>query len=216
MKTSEIFVTSLKIRDELKKNSDFPENPIDMSLLPVLPFRITNKLKLIILGQDPTVKLPESRKTIEYTLNLDKNGSLKIYLNQVCNELGINFENIYATNILKYFYSRPPERTMNVIKSHLDKNLELLKEELSIYPKIPIITLGLPVLQLLAGDDAQVSYYWDYDKKTRKTNGNFKCCKVKDNKLGRDFFPLPHQPSLAKKFYKNNLKEYLKFMKSNL
>lgn len=216
MKISEVFLKSFEIRDELKKNSDFPENPIDMFLLPVLPFRITNKIKLIILGQDPTVKLPKSRKTIEYTLNLDINGSLKNYIIQICKELGINFENIYASNIFKYFYTIPPERTMNVIISHLDKNLELLKEELSIYPKIPIITLGLPVLQLLTGDDAQVSYYWDYNKKTRKTNGNFKLCKAKDNKLGRDFFPLPHQPSLGKEFYRNNLSDYLRFIKANL
>jgi uracil-DNA glycosylase len=214
MKANSVFIKSLEIRDYLKKLHDFPENPIDESLLPVLPFRVSNDIKLIIIGQDPTVKNTESRKSIEYTLNLDKNGSLKMYINSICKALGIDFENVYATNIFKYFYSIPPERTMNVLCNHLDKNLELLKEEISIYHKAPIITLGLPVLQLLAGDTEQVSKYWSYDKKTRSCLNTFSYCFKTANRLGRDFFPYPHQPGIRKEFYKENLTEYTKFLKS--
>lgn len=216
MKVTEIFIKSLEIRDFLKQRNDFAENQIDDSLLPVLPFRISRKIKLIIIGQDPTVKLTESRKTIEYTLNLDKNGSLKIYLDKICQELGIKFDNIYATNIFKYFYTSPPERTMYILENHLLINIKLLKEELSAYRKIPIITLGLPVLRLLAGDKSQVSYYWDYNKKTKSTNGNFKLCPAKDNILISDLFPFPHQPSITHGFYKNTLIEYLAFVKKNI
>jgi uracil-DNA glycosylase len=214
MKTSEIFLKSLKIRDELKKNNDFSENPIDNSLLPVLPFRISNKIKLIIIGQDPTVKNPESRKFIEYSLNLDKPGALRTYLGKICDGLGISFENIYATNIFKYFYKEPPARTPQILMSHLEKNIELLQEEISSYPKVPIITLGLPVLQLIVDDNAQVNYYWAYKK---NIPDDFDFCKANENKLGRDFFPFPHQPSyVGKVFYNNTINYYLNFMKSNI
>ena len=215
MKTSQIFIKSNEIRNSLKSNNDFKENPIDSNLLPVLPFRITNKIKLIILGQDPTVKNEKSRHSIEYTLNLDKAGSLKAYINQICSTLGINFENIYATNIFKYFYTHPPERTMHVLHSHLPANLELLKEELAAYPKVPIITLGLPVLQLLVDEKAQVRDFWSYNPKTRKCDGKFSYCPAKDNKLDRDIYPFPHHPSIRKEFYKMNLQNYVGFMKSN-
>lgn len=214
MKTSEILIKSLEIRNKLKLENDFKENPIDGTLLPVLPFRVSNAIRLIILGQDPTVKNEKSREAIEYTLNLDRTGSLREYINQICTYLGISFiSNVYATNIFKYFYTNPPERTMHVLHSHLALNLELLKEELSAYPNAPIIALGLPVLQLLAGEKAQVRDYWDYNSKTRKTNGNFRSCLAGDNKLGRDFYPFPHQPSIRKEFYAKNISKYIDYLK---
>jgi len=216
MNKQEIFNSSLMIRDELKIKNDFEINPIDTSLLPIPPYSLSDDIKLIILGQDPTVKKPESRLKIKHTLNLDKGGSLRKYINDICFALGISFENVYATNVFKYFYTIPPEKTMNVIYSHLHKNLELLKKELANYPDVPIITLGLPVLKLLANENKQVSYYWDHNKKTKLSNGIFKFCGGSENKLNRDFFPLPHQPSLAKDFYSSNLQDYLKFVKSKI
>ncbi len=103
---------------------------------------------------------------------------------------------------------------MSVLHNHLPENLELLLAEISSYPKSPVITLGLPVLQLLAGEHAQVSYFWDYSKTTKQTNGNFKFCAANTNKLHRDFYPLPHQPSLQKDFYNNTLSQYLQFIKN--
>ncbi|MCC6864566.1 MAG: hypothetical protein IT280_00235 [Ignavibacteria bacterium] len=214
MQITEIFNKSLEIRNSLKSQNDFKENPIDINLLPVLPFRITNKIKLIVLGQDPTVKNVKSRESIEYTLNLDKAGSLKAYISSICSSIGISFENIYATNVFKYFYTHPPERTICVLHSHLPANLELLKEELAAYPKVPIIALGLPVLQLLAGENAQVRDFWSYNSKTRKCDNNFTFCQAKDNKLERDIYPFPHQPSIRKEFYGKNLNNYLEYLKN--
>ncbi|MBS1495092.1 MAG: hypothetical protein JST55_16420 [Bacteroidetes bacterium] len=216
MNKKEIFDSSLIIRDELKLKNDFEVNPIDTTLLPIPPFSLSDDIKLIILGQDPTVKIPESRLKIKHTLNLDKGGSLRKYINDICIALEISFENVYATNVFKYFYTIPPERTMNVIYSHLDKNLELLERELSNYPDVPIVTLGLPVLRLLTKENSEVSYFWDYNRRTKLTDGAFKFCIGSENKLRRDFFPLPHQPSLAKDFYSSNLQDYLKFVKSKI
>ena len=212
MKINEVFMQSLKIRDMLKRSTDFSQNPIDDDLLPVLPYRTSNKIKLIILGQDPTVKTKSSRENIEYTLNLDRNGALKIYINNICNNLEVAPENIYATNIFKYFYTDPPQGTQEVLEAHLPLNLELLKEELSAYPKAKIFTLGLPVLQLLAGPDAQVNEFWDYKKKTGESGKKFKVCKATDNKLERKLFPFPHQPSSGRKLYSKYFSEYCKFV----
>jgi len=214
MKPSEVFLRSLDIRNNLIKEIDIKGDMIDDRLLPVLPYRISNKVSLIFIGQDPTVKNSNSRHSIEYALNLDKNGSLKTYIMKICVGLDISFENIYATNIFKYFYTKPPAQTIHVLKAHLEPSLELLKEELAVYLNAVIITLGEPVLQLLAGDDVYVRNFWGYQKKN-KTDGVFKRCEAKDNKLGRSFYPFPHQPSLGKEFYANTLDDYIKFVKND-
>lgn len=216
MKTSEIFLESLSIRDKIKTQNDFRENPIDNYLPPVMPFRITDKIKLIFIGQDPTIKNQSSRGKIKYTLNLDKNGSLKNYLSKICSLLVVSFENIYATNVFKYFYSIPPEKTISVLENHLAANLELLNRELKQYSNVPIITLGLPVLQLLTNKENEVHNYWGYNKKTKKSESEFSYCNASKNKLMRDFFPFPHQPSILKKYYSDNLKDYIEFMKSSI
>lgn len=214
MKTSEVFLASLAIRDKLKKEFDFAENRINATLLPVLPFRTSTEIKLIFLGQDPTVKNEASRKSIEYTLNLDKGGSLRMYLRGICDAMDLTLENVYATNLVKYFYTRPPERTMRVLHAHLPDNLALLKEELAAYPKAKIITLGLPALQLLAGESAQVRDFWDYDKRSGISYGGYCKCSAAENKLGRDIFPFPHQPSIIKEFYKIHIEQYINFVKN--
>ena len=213
MKQSEVLLASTAIRNKLKQSEDFKENPIDTTLDPVLPFTISENIALIVIGQDPTVQNEKSRSKIKYTLNLDKNGSLKTYMLNVCRNLEIPFENIYATNVFKYFYTSPPQRTMSILHDHLHDNLDLLKRELILFPNVPIITLGLPVLQLLTDRSAQVNHYWDYNKKTKVSDLNYRRCLAKNNKLDRDLFPLPHQPSLRKSFYKNHLDSYLNFMK---
>ncbi|MBX3009779.1 MAG: hypothetical protein KF816_17270 [Melioribacteraceae bacterium] len=216
MKLTEVFFESIQIRNSLKLHHDISENPIDHKLKPVLPFWITDKIKLIIIGQDPTVKNVKSRERIKYTLNLDKEGSLKKYITVICIGLGISFENVYATNVFKYFYSKPPQETMGVLFAHLESNLVLLKKELVNYQQLPVITLGLPVFQLLAGVDKQVRDYWGYNVKTKRKDYAFRYCSKEQNKLERNFFPFPHQPSLRKVYYKENLDGYLNFMKEKM
>jgi hypothetical protein len=61
--------------------------------------------------------------------DLDKNGSLKTYIEKVCIGLGFTLKNVYATNIFKYFYTYPPDNTMDVLEKHLDANLILQKKK---------------------------------------------------------------------------------------
>lgn len=213
MDIEDILSEAYKIRDNLKKKMDFPENPIDATLPCVKPFVGTKEVKLIVIGQDPTIKNENSRSLIRVSLNLDKpNGSLSKYLCTICQLCGISIENVYVTNIFKYFYSRPPASTMQILRSHLSANLGLLQEELNAYPDAAIITLGEPVLQLLTGTDTRVNKFWDYNKLSSISGGNFKYCLSSDNGLNRIFYPYPHQPSSIKRFYKAYLESYSKFL----
>ena len=209
MNTTNVIEETFKLRKKLKAELDSVDNPIDMLLDPVPPFIGSDDIKLIIIGQDPTIKNKDQRYKIKKTLNLDKNGSLKTYISRICNSLGIEIENVYATNVFKYFYNCPPARTPNVLFDHLSLNLKLLRNELQVYPDLPIITLGEPVLQLLSnipGD--KVRTYWNY--KNGVSGHSFKKCT--DNELDRPFFPFPHQPSSGRKFYSEYIKQYLDFV----
>jgi len=207
---------ALKIRNAIKSSMDFDINPIDDTLSIIPSFKGKAEIKLIIIGQDPTIKNINSRKNISCTLNLDKNNSLRTYVDRICTLLEINIENVYATNLYKYFYTLPPANTPEVLKSHLQPNLDLLKQEIDVYSDVQIITFGEPVLQLLTTEKEKVHDYWDYNLKKKTTDANFRFLPANENKLGRDFFPFPHQPSIRKVFYNNTLENYISFMRSML
>ena len=174
----------------------------------VPPFMGGKDIKLIVI----TIRNEERRKNIICTLNLDKQGALRSYIKQICSCMEVTIDNVYATNVFKYFYERPPADTWDVLKKHLSPNLTLLKEELNHFPNVPVITLGEPVLKLLNNDQAKVRYYWRYDSKTGTKNGEFMCVKAEESKLGRAFYPFCHQPSIRKQFYKDNLKDFCQFV----
>ena len=204
-----ILVKADEIRTILKEQNDFSINRIDNNLPIIKPFIGSGSIKLIIIGQDPTIKNEKTRKNIEYTLNLDKGNALRTYIGRICTGLGITIDNVYATNLFKYFYTTPPAQTIDVLYAHLQPNLELLKEEISVFKNTSIITLGEPVLQLLTTPNAKVREFWDYDRKTGVSNDYFKYSKANENKLGKDFYPFPHQPSIRKKFYEVTIDKYI-------
>jgi len=218
MNTSEIIQKSILIRDYLKYFNDHDENKIDTELLPVPPFKISNKIKLIIIGQDPTIRHKERRIKIDTTLNLDKSGALKTYIKKICEILKIEIENIYATNVFKYFYKFPPADKLEILQDHLAPNLKLLNDEIKSYKRAPIITLGEPVLKLLIKKDnpQKMTYYWDYNSKTKKTNGKFKYSLPEENLVNRTIFPIPHQPSSNKEFYSKTFEKYLSFIREKI
>lgn len=194
--------------------TNYEENPISKELGFVPPYNEAGKdIKLIIIGQDPTIKNEKQRCKINATLNLDKSGAIRKYVEDICEGLKISLTNVYATNVFKYFYTVPPAGTFEVLEKHLTPNLNLLKKELSAFQQCPIITLGEPVLRLLANNKTKVREYWDYNPKTGLTNGNFKFVSANDNKLNRIIFPFCHQPSIRKDFYKNTLNQYVHFVK---
>lgn len=219
MEIDKILQKATSIRDMLKKSMDDGDNPINTDLNPIPPYVGKEEIQIVILGQDPTIRNTKQRSKISCTLNLDKPGALLRYVqDDLCKGLGISIGNVYATNLFKYFYTNPPAGYQKLLSDHLSTNLELLREELSIFPDIPIITLGEPILTLIANgpEYRKVRVYWDYDKLAKNTNQNFKFCPEGKNKLGRIIFPFPHQPSLRKNFYRTTLADYIAFMRKHI
>ena len=204
MNINDIIDEVVKIRLELP---DDPANPIDFDLSPVKPYIGDEEIKLIIIGQDPTIRNIQRRKYINTTLNLDKNGALKTYVENICRELDISIQNVYATNIFKYFYSIPPADTPDVLIKHKTQNIELLRKEIECYKDSPIITLGEPVLRLITNEGEKVRNYWNFQER------GYKYLSPDNNILRRYIFPFPHQPSMRKLLYNSNFKDYIKYMK---
>jgi len=175
------------------------------------------RIKLVILGQDPTVKNKASRATITTVLNLDKSGSLKNYLSRICTGLGISLENVYATNYLKNFFTEPPTqiKEIDIFKEFTPYWLPLLKEELAQFPHVPIIVLGQPLLLpiVCGGASSLVRDYWAYTANWKSgEKGIYRYVEPDKNILGRVVFPFPHQPSIGKQFYTKRFEEYIAFI----
>lgn len=193
---------------------------VDQTLNIPRAFKGTGDIRLVVLGQDPTVKNPAARKSIDCVLNLDRDGNLRAYLVRICGELEIDLEkNVYATNCLKNFFIEPPtelsERKIEVIEDSLAYWLPLLKEELAMYPHVPVIVFGDPILKhlLLHGKDHSIRDYWDYSPEWKDSpERRFRFIRPDDNHLRRQLFPFPHEPSHKAEFYQANLSAYIKFM----
>ncbi|MCL2597696.1 MAG: uracil-DNA glycosylase family protein [Paludibacter sp.] len=210
MNVTDIIGKAVNIRNYLQENCDDEINRIDDIQNRIIPpFDGFGKIKLIIIGQDPTIRNVERRSNITCTLNLNKGGSLKTYIEKICAPLDCSIDNVYATNLFKYFYTIPPADTLNILFKHLDKNLDLLKKEIEKFPDAKIITLGEPVLQLLTSENNKVKKYWCQSKGVQ-----FSKCLAKNNKLERDFYPFIHIRSY-KGFYKDNFYNYLDYIKNN-
>lgn len=201
---------------------DSMENPIVGGYVP--PYTGKGEIKFVIIGQDPTVRNPKSREKITCTLNLDKNGSLRAFVERICGVLNVSMDNLYATNLFKYFYTVPPANYFEILKNHLPQNLELLNKEildLGISADCPIITLGEPVLRLLLeengvlGKEKKVRYYWDYNSTTKSSGRNFRFVEESKSAVSQKIYPFCHQPSMRKQFYKDWLKDYISFVKEN-
>jgi hypothetical protein len=192
---------------------------VDATLPIPQPFLGTGDIRLILLGQDPTVKNPASRRRITTVLNLDKPGALKDYLSGICEALALSLDqHVYATNYLKNFFVKPPTQIdeINAFRLFGPMWLPLLREELAEFPQAPIIALGEPLLGALVLGHARrlVREYWGYTPRWKSgETGPFNYVAAENDRLGRTVFPFPHQPSIAKRFYAERLADYTAFVR---
>ena len=106
MKRDDIQNRSSAILKRIKSDDDLGQY-VDASLPIPQPFGLKADIRLIILGQDPTVKRQDSRKNVKSVLNLDCSGSLRTYLGWVCGYLGLDLDqHVYATNLVKNFFTQ--------------------------------------------------------------------------------------------------------------
>ncbi len=176
-----------------------------------------SNIRLVIIGQDPTVRKEKTRSEIKSVLMLDESKHLKNYIYLVCNELGISFSEIYATNLYKCFFNEPPQDNERILTRHFRYWIEILIEEVSKFPDAAIITLGQPVIrQLIHTGKKDVKFYWDYIGHT-KSNENYSGVPAGNNFLQRTFWPFPHLPTYNQnQFYKKYFKDYANFLKKSI
>jgi hypothetical protein len=184
------------------------------------PYLGTGPIKLVIIGQDPTVQRSESRDAIKVVLNLDKKNSLTRYISgEICRGLGLSLtEHVYATNLCKNFFTAPPTAILNtdnvdVIARSASVWLSILEHELTAFPEATLISLGEPLLSVLVRPEfsRKVRYYWGY---SGKKDHDLSAINVDASTLNRQIFPFPHQPSLRKTFYRDNLASYIAFVRA--
>jgi DNA gyrase inhibitor GyrI len=193
---------------------------VDFSLAVPKPYCGAGDIRLIVLGQDPTVKEPAKRAEVHTVLNLDKRGGLLVYVARICAGLGLDLrQNVYATNLFKGFFVAPPTQIegVDVLGQSLTHWLPLLEQELSAYPRVPVITLGEPLLeQIVLGDaSAKVRDYWGYtDDWAQGETLPYRYLEASSNRLNRMVFPFPHQPSIRKAFYRERLDSYIASVRS--
>ncbi|MFC1569107.1 hypothetical protein ACFL4L_02625 [bacterium] len=189
------------------------------------PYTGNGLIKLIILGQDPTVKNAESRMNIYQVLNLDKEaGALYKYLDNICKALELDLkENVYATNVIKNFFTEPPtviyESTgIDVLQESAPLWLPLLQQEIDQLPNIPIISLGEPILNVLVKNGSPLmKTYWGYTEIWQ--NGHLKgFSKIAAEKsvIHRPIFPVVHQPAKNILFYKYVTPLYINYVRNSI
>lgn len=189
-------------------------------------FRGKAKIRLIILGQDPTVQRLDDRFKVKKVLNLDRNekknnryiDKLYNYIQRICQELGLDIEqDVYATNILKNFFTCPPdliEKTMNgFIQKAFSSWRDLLIEELSEFEDIPVITLGEHVRRCVANKSRLIRYYWGYIRPRVEPSNEPSHILPNDNCLMMHVFPFPHIHGPRHALYRNNHDKYIAHVK---
>lgn len=214
--------SAIGVLQDLRGNSDL-RRFVDPKLGIPDVFCGKGEIRLVVLGQDPTVKNAASRRTIRTVLNLDKPGALKNYLSRVCEGLGLDLDqHVYATNYLKNFFVEPPTQIdeIDVFEVFGPEWLPLLQDELAQFPQVPLITLGQPLLRALVLGDASplVHDYWGYSPRWKSGDrGPLLCLEAQHNRLHRTVFPFPHQPSFDHKtrgqFYRERLPDYTGFVR---
>jgi len=179
------------------------------------------KIKLIFLGQDPTVNDPQDRKAVKVVLNLDqKKKSLYRYLKGICDDLGLDIEqNVYATNLLKNFFIKPPDQmeksgqAPGLIRKAYPYWKDLLSDELYEFKNTPIITLGEPVISCIMNKAVQVRDFWGYQG-PESYKRKMKHILPDENLLHRHIFPFPHIHGRRHEIYEEkNRKKYASYMK---
>ena len=212
---------SLRENVVLEKDIDFEFDFI----LPYSKAESISKVKLVIIGQDPTIQNEKEiskkrQREITSTLDLNnENGNLRKYCKLISQLLGFDIDkDVYATNLCKCVFKEKPAYN-GILDKHSKQWIPLLKKELNVFSdKVIFVTFGQPLIkQLITSNKTEVKYYWNYVGNT-ESNLNFKCCESNDNCLQQRLYPLPHQPTWSRGrngFYYKYLTDFLNFITEN-
>lgn len=204
-------------RDELARRNTLQPH-IDTSLPIPLPFVGGGEIRLVVLGQDPTIKNDARRARIRTVLNLDNPGALRRYIEEIAKALGLGLENVYATNVCKHFFRSPPtviakKYGQDVLQQGADLTLPIVRRELARFADATVVSLGEPVLGAIVrgGGSRFVRTYWGYEE----PKGVLSAIQIEHSEVERTVYPLPHQPALRLSFYKRHLGQFLQFVRQH-
>jgi uracil-DNA glycosylase len=195
---------------------------IDAHRTPPRPYCGNGTIRLVLLGQDPTVGVEGSRDAVKTVLNLDRGGSLRTFLGAVCQELDLSLEeNVYATNVCKNFFTQPPTAVTDIdlIATCAPHWMSLLRQELAWFPQVAVLSLGKPVLSALVrpGFTQDVKPYWGYRPGWSANGfGSFRLVSAGESAIDRAFFPFIHLNTRNEPFYSTRFKDCLAFVRDRL
>lgn len=190
------------------------------------PFIGRGPIRLVVVGQDPTVQKESSRASITTVLNLDRAGPLRAHLDSLCKALGVDlYSEVYATNLAKGFFTDPPTKILkdsgrDVLAETSSRWMPLLREELARLPDALVVSLGEPLLPVLIapGHPNTMRHYWGWQRRWKLMGcGPFATVNPQQSSLGRTFFPFVHQPTMRgrrSEFYRCRMDEYTRFMRT--
>lgn len=182
------------------------------------------EVRLVIVGQDPTVQEEAAIQRIGTVLNLDRRGPLLTFVEGYCERLGVSLDNVYATNACKsHFTLRPTEirdaEGVDVLALPAPYWLPILHRELALFPRATVISLGQPVLSMLVreGFSREVKDNRGYHRRWREGRTNpMRSVLAEESTVERQFFPFVHQPSFHSRrseFYPARLDDYAAFVR---
>jgi uracil-DNA glycosylase len=188
------------------------------------PFLGSGDIRLIIVGQDPTIAQEKNRRHMHTVLNLDKKRGMWTYLEQLCLRLELSLaENVYATNACKNFFVLQPKSIkdkydIDVLAASAPVWLPVLKEELAAFPKAMVVSLGEPVLAMLVRKSfsRELKYYWGYDSQWKLGNkNNMQVVTADQSMIERPFHPFAHHQTWINRqgFYHLKFNEYLAYVR---
>lgn len=120
--------------------------------LQVAPYtKAGNKLRLMLIGQDPTIKRNPER--VKQVLMLDEpNGQLSRWLTSLFGSENYQSLNIYATNLVKCTFNKSPSITLEgglkFLKPYYENCKGYLLDEIRLYKSDCVIALGEPTHKL--------------------------------------------------------------------
>lgn len=185
------------------------------------PYLGGENIRVVIIGQDPTVQNIARRQQISTVLTLNEpKSALYRYVRDLSDRLSVGMDQVYATNACKCFFTDPPTTIKNrdkvdVLALTAEAWLPVLRAELAAFPDAVVISLGEPVLSMLVkpGASRLMRDYWGYQQGWQQ-RGFLPFCAITPeiSAVDRLIYPYIHQPSLrgrGKAFYSARTVDYL-------
>jgi len=124
---------------------------VELRLVPPY-FKEGGELKLMLVGQDPTVRREPAR--VKHALMLDEpKGQLRRWLTkELFGKRNFDALTLYATNLVKCSFQQPPSTTQQggfrFLQPYFDNCRDLLAQEISAFGPALVLTLGEPAHKL--------------------------------------------------------------------